>query len=124
MHSADPPVLPAEGPEVRVRYSTEKPEPALRKGSDREKGVGRPFLKYYSPYNHNTHKHAHTHSKVEFSSVCVHVVSLLDLFPLNCGRKTQISPQTQTRIMIQPHDDPPLYRQTHTRDIKTELVLL
>lgn len=99
--------------EVRVRQSAEKPEPGWRKGNDRERRGGRPFLKYDSPNNHNTHTHIH---RAESRTLwCACVLSLLDLFPVNCGRKKEISAQTQARIMIVTHNDPPKhrYKQTH-----------
>lgn len=101
--------------EVRVRQSAEKPEPGRRKGNDRERRGGRPFLKYDSPYNHNTHTHTFTEQSLGLFGVRACVLSLLDLFPVNCGRKKEISAQTQARIMIVTHDDPPKHRhkQTH-----------
>lgn len=57
--------------EVRVRQSAEKPEPGRRKGNDRERRGGRPFLKYDSPYNHNTHTHIHRAESRTLWCACV-----------------------------------------------------
>lgn len=112
------PIFSAWRSEVRVRCS------ATRASAEKREKATSSFLKYSSSYSHKrSHAHAHAHteySRPKCSLMCVYLLSLLDLFLMNCAGRKQNNPATQLHPSAQSHKE--IIMKSLFRYLKTDTV--